>query len=91
MHTIDPSIAHRVPVKRQPHAFLSPVYKISYTTGDGKRECVIVIARTSYAAHRMAQRILGIHGCHDFVVGRYRGAKEPEPAPSRDRTTRRNA
>ncbi len=88
MHTIDPSAGHRVAVKRQPHAFLNPAYKLSYTNICGERECIIVIARTTFAVESMARRVLGIHGCYDFVVGRYRGAREPEPAPSRSQRTR---
>ncbi len=83
MHTIAPDKASRVPVRRQPHAFLCPAYKLSYTTMEGKRECVLVIARTSFAVENMARRVLGQQGCSAFVVGRYRGARQPKPAPSR--------
>jgi len=87
IHTVDPIDASDVPVSRQSYEFLCPAYKLSYTTKEGKRLCMVVIARTSFAVYRMAERIFGRQGSYDFKVGRYLGARHPEPARAR----RRNA
>ncbi len=84
IHTVDPIDVSSVSVRRQPYKFLSPAYKLSYTNIVGERECVIVIARTSFAVESMARRILGIQGCSDFVIGRYRGSLDVKPAPPRN-------
>ncbi len=88
IHTVEPIDAGTVTVRRQPFKFLSPVYKLSYTNAYGARECILVVSRTSFAVHAMARRVLGMHGCYDFTVGRYHGAKEPEPARSRSHRSR---